>query len=123
MKRRMGVTHVAVRVANPADPRRNLRVRCLVDSGAVYSLVPTSTLRKLGIAPYETQAFTLADGTEIRRKVGGALFALGRQRGGAPVIFGDRGDSSLLGTTALEAMRLMLDPIRRELLPLPKVPV
>lgn len=123
MKRRMGVTHVDVRVANPADPRRSVRVRCLVDSGAVYSLVPSHTLRELGIAPYETQAFTLADGTEIRRRVGGALFALGRQRGVAPVIFGQRGDSPLLGTTSLEAMRLMLDPLRRELLPWSKVPV
>ncbi len=86
-------------------------------------MVPGALLRRLGIASHSTKTFALADGTEIRRKVGGAFFQLGRQRGVAPVIFGERGDSASLGTTSLEAMGLMLDPIRRELRPLPPVPV
>lgn len=113
----MGLVHVDLQVANPADPRRSVTVRCLVDSGALYSVVPRTDLRRLGIAPYAAETFSLADGSEIRRKIGGALFRLGRRRGVAPVIFGERGDSALLGTTSLEAMGLMLDPIRRELRP------
>ena len=40
----MGLTYVAVHVANPADPDRAFEVEFLVDSGAVYS-VPETTIR------------------------------------------------------------------------------
>ena len=35
------------------------------------------------------------------------------------MIFGEEGDSTLLGVLTLEALGLMLDPLRRELKPLP----
>ena len=38
----------------------------------------------------------------------------------APVIFGEK-DVFLLGATTLEALGMLLDPIRRELKPLPMV--
>jgi hypothetical protein len=38
----------------------------------------------------------------------------------APVVFGDKG-IFLLGATTIEAFGLILDPIRRELRPLPMV--
>jgi hypothetical protein len=37
------------------------------------------------------------------------------------VIFGEEGDATLLGTVSIEALGFMLDPIRRELRPLPMV--
>jgi len=49
----------------------------LIDSGAVYSLPLTSTLKKLGIYPLREVDFTLADGTTITRRVGDAYFKLG----------------------------------------------
>jgi hypothetical protein len=36
-----------------------------------------------------------------------------------PVIFGDKGDASLVGALTLDALGLMVDPLRRELRPLP----
>ncbi|MGH9384764.1 MAG: hypothetical protein ACRD2N_10805 [Vicinamibacterales bacterium] len=44
----MGLTHVSVKVGNPANGRNAEHVRCLVDSGAIYSLVPRPVLRRLG---------------------------------------------------------------------------
>jgi hypothetical protein len=41
--------------------------------------------------------------------------------GVADVIFGEEGDSVLLGAFTLEALGLALDPLRRELKPLPMV--
>jgi hypothetical protein len=35
----MGLTFVNVRVGNPANGHRAEDVRCLVDSGAIYSLI------------------------------------------------------------------------------------
>ncbi len=96
-----------------------MKLRFLVDSGAVYSVVPKSALTELGIKPHSKQQFTLANGDTIERELGDALFEYGGRRGASPVIFGEPGDSHLLGMVTLEALGLMLDPLRRELRPLP----
>ena len=115
----MGLTHVRVTIANPARPRRSAAIRLLVDSGAMYSVVPATTLRRLGIEPHGSRRFILADGTEIKRKMGAATFRIGKNVGTSTVIFGERDDAALLGIVSLEDLGLMLDPLKRVLLPLP----
>lgn len=115
----MGLTYIRATVANPAKPRRSARLRFLVDSGALYSVVPASVLRRLGIKPGKTKRFILADGTEIRRSLGQALFRLDGEEAASPVIFGEEGDSLLLGSVSLEALGFFLDPLKRELRPVP----
>jgi len=115
----MGLTHIDVIVANPGKPRKATRLRFLVDSGAIYSVVPGSVLRRLGIKPRTTRSFILADGTSIKRRVGQALFRFNKHEGASPVIFGQKGDSILLGSVSLEALGFILDPFKRELRPLP----
>jgi hypothetical protein len=51
--------------------------------------------------------------------MGQALFRFNGQEGASPVIFGEKEDSILLGTVSLGGLGLMLDPIKRELRPLP----
>ena len=115
----MALTHVAMRIANPARPRRSVRVKFLVDSGAVYSVVPERTLDGLGVKPHSRRTFVLADGSEVTRSIGDAVFRLDGRQGASPVIFGKLGDSVLLGAVTLEALGVLLDPLRRELRPLP----
>jgi clan AA aspartic protease len=115
----MGLTVVEVEVANPSRPRKREPIEFLVDSGAIYSVVPIPVLRRLGIRPVSTEEFRLADGTKIVRKKGVALFRLGERVGGADVIFGEESDSILLGALTLEALGLVLDPLKRVLRPLP----
>lgn len=98
--------------------RRKATVNFLIDSGAVYSLVPAPTLRKLGIRPHRQVDFSLTDGTTMTRRVGDAYFELQGQGGAAPVIFGERGDEPLLGATTLESIGLVLDPFKRRLIPM-----
>ncbi len=117
----MALTHLGVRIANPARPRRFLRVKFLVDSGAIYSVVPKRTLEKLGVKPHSHRTFILADGTEVKRRIGDVVFRLDGRQGAAPVIFGEPGDSALLGAVTLEALGVLLDPLKRELRPLPMV--
>jgi len=81
--------------------------------------VPERVLERLGIRPLTEQQFRLADGTKITRKKGGAVFRYGERVGVADVIFGEEGDYTLLGALSLEALGLSLDPLRRELKPLP----
>jgi len=115
----MGLTYIQASIANPAHPRRAARLKFLVDSGALYSVVPASVLLRLGIKPGKTKTVFLADGTEIKRAIGQALFRLNGDEGASPVIFGEGGDSVLLGSVSLEAMGFVLDPLKRELRPLP----
>lgn len=118
----MGLTYVKIRVGNPANGHRAEEVRCLVDSGAIYSLVPAKTLRKLGIKPHSTREFVLANGEVIRRRLATATFEYKGLRGDSMVIVGEPGDDPLLGATTLEGFGLVLDPFRRELRPM-KLPL
>jgi predicted aspartyl protease len=115
----VGLTHVDVEVANPARPTRRARLRMLVDSGAAYSVVDGATLTRLGIRARATRSFILADGTDITRSIGVATFHFRGEQGGSTVIFGEPGDAAILGVVTLEELGLILDPVRREIRPMP----
>jgi clan AA aspartic protease len=117
----MGLTRITLYVANPARPKKSLPVEFLVDSGAVYSVVPAAILRKLNVKAHSKEIFTLADGSHITRRKGDLLFRLNGKKGASPVIFGERGDSVLLGAVTLEALGVILDPIKRQLKPMPMI--
>ena len=114
----MGLTTQKLMVKESRRARRKTAVNLLIDSGAVYRLVPGSTLKKLGVRPYRKVDFALADGTTITRKVGDAYFEFRGEGGAAPVIFGEKGDEPLLGATTLESIGLVLDPFKRRLIPM-----
>ena len=117
----MGLTVLRVKVGNPAKPKVLVELEFLVDSGAIYSVVPSAVLRKLGVKPVTTQEFRLADGSAIKRRKGIALFQYEERIGGADVIFGEKGDHTLLGAFTLESLGLALDPLKRELRPIPMI--
>ena len=115
----MGLTYLELEVANVAKRRVTEKLQILIDSGAVYSVVPTAVLEKLGIEPLVDQEFRLANGDTITRKKGGAVFRYGKRVGVADVAFGEDGDAVLLGALTLEVLGLSLDPLKRELRELP----
>jgi len=117
----MGLTRIEIEVGNPANPEITVPVDFLVDSGAIYSVVPTEILQKLGIKPLIEEKFSLADGSRITRQKSGAMFKYQARIGVADVIFGEKDDAVLLGCFTLEALGLALDPLKRELKPLPLI--
>lgn len=117
----MGLTSMEITIANPADPERTETVVGLIDTGAIFSAVPGDVLTQLGIRPIGEQVFTLADGSQMRRQKGVALFGCSNRLGGATVIFGEPGDGNLIGVTTLEALGLAFNPLTRELYPLPMI--
>lgn len=117
----MSITNLSIKVSNPQNPKMAETLEFLVDSGAVYSVVPSPILKRLGILSDEEREFILANGQKVSRRLGGARFEYAGKKGHAPVIFGERKDSTLLGATSLEAMGLILNPLERNLLPLPMV--
>jgi predicted aspartyl protease len=117
----MGITVLPVEIANVAAPEKSRMIEFIVDSGAIASVVPTEILDELGIKPITVQEFRLADGSKIQRKKGGAIFRYQDRVGVADVIFGEPGDHKLLGAFTLEALGLGLNPLKRELMPLPMI--
>ncbi|KPL02741.1 MAG: hypothetical protein AMJ73_08330 [candidate division Zixibacteria bacterium SM1_73] len=117
----MGLVYIEVGIANPGRPKKMAKAKFLVDSGALYSVVSEKVLSKLGIKAESKVTFNLANGEAIERKIGNALFQYQGKRRASPVIFGESGDSTLLGTITLEALGFALDPLSRELRPLPMI--
>ncbi len=114
----MGITTAILRVREHRKSKKFADVEFMVDSGAVYSLVPGKTLDKIAIEPYKEMSFSLADGTSIKRKVSTAYFEYENEGGAAQVIYGEEGDTPLLGATTLEALGLVLNPFTRTLHPM-----
>src|SRR5262249_53834154 len=116
--RRMGITNTTVGVSHVSRATPVAEVDMIVDSGAIYSVVPAELLASIHVRPEGRERFALADGRTVRRETGWVLFELEGRRAPSRVIFGLRGDASLLGMVTLEELGLALDPLKRRLRPL-----
>lgn len=114
----MGITVKRLTFKEHRKAEKSVELDFLIDSGAVYSLVPGKILDELGIDTYRTIDFALSDGTVITRRVTSGYFDYNVEGGPAPVIYGEEGDEPLLGVTTLESLGLVLHPFNRELLPM-----
>lgn len=114
----MGITVAVLKVREHRKSEKVKEIEFLVDSGAVYSLVPGAILDELEIEPYRELSFVLADGTTIKRRVCSAYFEFEGEGGPAPVVYGEVGDEPLLGATTLESIGLILNPFTRTLHPM-----
>ena len=114
----MGLTYIDGTVRPPGSRRRGRRVRFLVDSGAVYSVLPKRDWRALGLKADRDLEFVLADGTTLTRGVSECTFELDDRRATSPVVLGETEDEALLGAVTLETVGLMLNPLTRTLQPM-----
>lgn len=112
----MGLIRVAVDVSRNGGPRET--VEFLVDSGAVYSVLPRRVWRALKLKAERVVKFSLADGTTIRRGVSECRFFYQGVAASSPVVLGERHDEALLGTVTLETLGLVLNPFERTLKPM-----
>jgi clan AA aspartic protease len=112
----MGLTYIEGVVAGTRG--KQATVSFLVDSGAIYSLLPEPIWKALGLKPKRAMTFTLADGTRVERKISECHMTLPQGEGHSPVILGEAGDEALLGAVTLEIMGLVLNPFNRTLQPI-----
>lgn len=114
----MGLTYVECEVRNLIGKKALCEVKFLVDSGAVYSVLPETVWKKLGLKSIRTVEFTLADGTAIERDISECRFDIGGMSGVSPVVLGQAEDVPLLGMVTLEVLGMMLNPLSRKLIPM-----
>jgi len=114
----MALTHVSGKVSRTGRRRRPVAIRFLVDTGAVYTVLPENVWRALGLKGDRVAEFTLADGTTIRRQVSECRVQVEGHGATSPVVLGGPNDAPLLGAVTLETLGLMVNPLTRELLPM-----
>jgi clan AA aspartic protease len=112
----MGLTYVEGIATGPT--RKRAKVKFLVDSGAMYTLLPERVWHQLKLKPKRTLSFSLADGTIIERAVSECHIQLAEGDGYTTVILGEAGDEPLLGVVTLEQFGLILHPFKRQLQPM-----
>ncbi|MHA1616447.1 MAG: retroviral-like aspartic protease family protein [Candidatus Njordarchaeales archaeon] len=117
----MGLFKVKFKVCSTRDPNRCKEVEGLVDTGAIISVVPKRILEELGIEPIREQDFGLATcGLRVRRKIGAAFIKIninGKELvTNDEVIFGEEGDTIILGATVLEKLGLKVDPKEKKII-------
>ena len=106
---------------NPIPAEELKLVTPMVDTGATHTVLPSSVLNELGVAPFdEPIEVTFADGQRGVRRWGLArlVHECEGRRYDVPcyVIFGDA-DVELMGATTLEAFGLVVDSVAEKLVP------
>jgi predicted aspartyl protease len=103
--------------------RRAARVRFMVDTGALYTVLPQRIWRTLRLKPARALEFTLADGSTITRNISECRIELADRSATSPVVLGERDDGPLLGAVTLETLGLMVNPLTRRVIPISTLPL
>ncbi len=98
-----------------ADRRSFEPVDAVVDTGAFYTSLPASVLRRLGYRPITKERFILADGRRVTRPVGEVSVRLDGQTRTTLCVFAGRRSPPILGAFTLEAFGMSADPKRKRL--------
>ena len=65
----MGTFRIPLEIGDP-EGQRYETVEALVDTGASYTMVPASLLRRLGVTPHTSSFFILEDGSQREIEIG-----------------------------------------------------
>jgi len=114
----MGTFRYPIEIGDPQGERYE-RVEALVDTGASYTVLPASLLRRFGVEPLERWPFRLADGRQVEYEVGQTQVRIDGRSRFTIVVFGEEGVEPLLGAVTLEELGLAVDPVARQLIPVP----
>ncbi len=91
-------------------------VDALVDTGATFSMMPASLLKRIGVEPDAALPFPIATGEGVDYSTGEVSLAAHGRRHTCPVIFGPD-NHYILGATSMELMLLTADPVHQRLVP------
>jgi clan AA aspartic protease len=111
----LGTFHYPIEIGDPQGQQFE-GLDALVDTGASYTVVPASILRRLGVTSMERRSFLLGDGRRAEREVGETRIRVDGKAVTSLVVFGDERAGPVLGAVTLESLGLAVDPINRRLI-------
>jgi len=106
-----------VRVANPRGNAPPIEVKCLVDTGAMFTCLPRQDLEALGLTPQWRVSVKLADGRQEEWSATEILMTIDGRTLHTTCLFGPANGLSSLGAVSLEQFALSPDPLARTLVP------
>ncbi len=109
----MGAFTYPIDIGDPQGQRYE-RVEALVDTGASYTTLPASLLRRLGVQSMGRRRFRIASGQVMEREVGQTWIRIDSEAHVQLVVFGTE-DQALLGAFSLEGFGLAVDPLGKRL--------
>jgi aspartyl protease family protein len=112
----MGTFTGNIEVGDPTGQRFE-PVAALVDTGATYTVLPASTLKRLEVIPHRRSPFELADGRQVEWDMGRTWVRLDGQSEQTLVVFGEDDSEPILGAVTLKEFLLAVDPVRQSLTP------
>ena len=92
-------------------------LEALVDTGAMFTVIPTPMLERLGVRPFRTIPVRFANGQIEQSRMRQLDAELIGQRMPILCLFGSTDAPPLIGAQTLEAFLLMVDPVEQRLVP------
>lgn len=118
----MGIIYQHIRLANAAKPQlEEIDANALVDTGAMDLCIPKLVALQLKLDTIEQRVVTLADGRKESVDYVGPVTVevFGRHAFTGAMVMGD---TVLLGAIPMQAMDVLVDPRREQLIPNPQNP-
>jgi len=116
----MGTFRVRIEVGDP-EGKRFQAMEALVDTGAANTAFPASQLRRMGVSPHRKAIFELADGRQTELDIGRTWVRVNGDQELTQVVFAEEGAEPELGAVTLEEMGLAVDPVKKRLVPVPRL--
>lgn len=112
----MGIfTHTITLISASGDTRE--MVEPLVDTGSIFTVIPTPPLERLGMRPFRTMPVRFANGHVQQWSLGQMEVELDGQCAPILCFFGSSDAPPLIGAHMLEALLLTVDPVEKKLVP------
>ena len=118
----MGVFSVDISIGD-TDRQQQVELSATVDTGAFMMSVPGSLLRAIGVVPTFTDSFRASDGRVKDMGVGPILLRVNGRDVVTYIAFNDDYTTPLLGSLALETLRMAVDPVDQQLVSLDSLPI
>jgi predicted aspartyl protease len=112
----MGTFQVELEIGDLQGERWE-RLSATVGTKAAFAWAPRELLEELGIQPEKRITLRHLDGRLIKRDVAQASLRIGDKTAVATVVFGDKRDPALVGSTTLQDLQLAADLDRQKLVP------
>ena len=112
----MGTFNWPIRITS-LDGEQTRDIEATVDTGATYTVLPSSLLREIGIPVTRQARFELGDGRIVQMDIGQAQATINGETAITQVVFGEDDIPPLLGAVTLEELLLAVDPASQRLIP------
>ena len=112
----MGTFQVEIEIGDPQGERWE-KMSATVGTKAAFAWAPREVLEGLGVQPEKRISLRHLDGRLIKRDVAQTCLRIGDKAQIATVVFGDKRDPVLIGSSTLQDMGLTADLEKEKLVP------